>query len=183
MITWNNVTSDISYSNINEITRTLSPIDVIKLVNMLNNQPLVLVNRKCLTDIYKHVTTSSNELGGLLIGNVLTNPKNNQPNIIVISDTIASLEYDSTNVSLRMDSTIWNIARNKINTGFVVVGWYHSHPNLGAFFSGTDRHNQKNNFNHVYSIGYVIDPYRNDTKWYIGPSSDEIASDRIIIKE
>ncbi len=42
----------------------------------------------------------------------------------------------------------------------MVVGWYHSHPNLGAFFSGTDRATQRAFFNRPYSVGLVVDPVR-----------------------
>ena len=182
MIHWNNVASDIEFRDISEITSTLSPNDVIRLASKFSDQPLIIFERGCRSQIYSHLASSHNELGGLLMGQVYVNPKNGQPNIILVKEPIASLVFKSTRVSLRMDSDIWNAARARIDDGLTVVGWYHSHPKLGAFFSATDRHNQRNNFYHPYSIGYVIDPCRNESKWFIGQSAEDIPDDRVIIK-
>lgn len=182
MITWNNLQSDIVYHSISRYTSNLSLLDTIKLVCAIDEGPLVVVSKHCLTSIFEHVITSQKELGGLLVGNVYINPISKTPNLVIVSENIQSVECDSTGVSLRMESNIWNNAREKISNGLIVVGWYHSHPNLGAFFSGTDRRNQRYNFNHVYSVGYVIDPFINESKWFIGADSDELSSKRVITK-
>jgi len=44
----------------------------------------------------------------------------------------------------------------------VIVGWYHSHPNMGIFLSGTDVRNMKLFHYKPYQIAIVIDPIRND---------------------
>jgi proteasome lid subunit RPN8/RPN11 len=61
-----------------------------------------------------------------------------------------------------------------------VVGWYHSHPNLGVFFSGTDRKTQRDFFNQSHSLGLVVDPIRLQEKWFIGPDSIELRPPQII---
>jgi len=43
----------------------------------------------------------------------------------------------------------------------VIVGWYHSHPNLGIFLSGTDTQNMKAFHYKPYQIAIVIDPIQN----------------------
>lgn len=43
----------------------------------------------------------------------------------------------------------------------VIVGWYHSHPNLGIFLSGTDESNMKSFHYKPYQIAIVIDPIQN----------------------
>ena len=63
----------------------------------------------------------------------------------------------------------------------LVVGWYHSHPNLGAFFSGTDRYNQKANFNSFFHVGVVIDPVRDEKAAFTGQDSTEVRSDCFIV--
>lgn len=182
MITWNNLKNDIVHDNISIYTAGLSLIDTIRLVSIIDSGPLIIVSHSCSSSIYRHISSSDTELGGLLIGKVFTNPINKLPNIIVVSENIESREYDSTSVSLKINSNIWNSAREKIDKGLAVVGWYHSHPNLGAFFSGTDRRNQKYNFNHIYSVGYVIDPIRVESKWFIGPESEEVSPERVLSK-
>ncbi|MCG3201208.1 MAG: hypothetical protein NFCOHLIN_01074 [Gammaproteobacteria bacterium] len=62
----------------------------------------------------------------------------------------------------------------------MVVGWFHSHPNLGAFFSGTDRSTQRKFFGHEYSLGYVIDPIRDEHAYFLGADSEEIGSDTVV---
>jgi proteasome lid subunit RPN8/RPN11 len=39
-----------------------------------------------------------------------------------------------------------------------VVGWYHSHPGLSAFLSGTDKETQRKYFNLPHHVAVVIDP-------------------------
>ena len=181
MIQWNNVASDIEFRDLSEMTSLLSPMDVIRLTSKLTNQPLIIIESVCKLKIYQHLASSYHELGGLLLGKVHVNPINGSPNIILIKESIASTVFQSTSVSLRMASDIWSSARARIDDGLIVTGWYHSHPNLGVFFSETDRHNQKNNFCHSYSVGYVTDPYRNEEKWFIGQSAEEIPHDRTIV--
>jgi proteasome lid subunit RPN8/RPN11 len=180
MITWNNLSSDIEYQGITEYLSKLPVVDVIKIICKLDFLPLIIIDNEILCCINNHIITSNNELGGLLIGKVYVNPINKTPNIIVITDIIISNDYNSTSVSLIIDSNIWNNARTQIDNGFLVVGWYHSHPHLGAFFSGTDRKTQKNNFNQVYNVGYVVDPYKMESKWFIGADSNELALERVI---
>lgn len=52
---------------------------------------------------------------------------------IEIKDAIASQVFDSSSVSLSMTPEVWQNANQLCNDNTFVVGWYHSHPNLGAF--------------------------------------------------
>jgi Prokaryotic homologs of the JAB domain len=93
--------------------------------------------------------------------------------LTVLTDSIPSRDYRNSSVSLEMGTEIWNRLNDQAAAGKVVVGWYHSHPNLGAFFSGTDRRTQRAFFNHHYSIGWVIDRFRDQQKVFCGGESDE----------
>jgi proteasome lid subunit RPN8/RPN11 len=79
-----------------------------------------------------------------------------------------------------MAADVWNAAREQGAEGQYVIGWYHSHPNLGAFFSGTDRHTQRSFFNHRHSVGLVVDPIRNERKFFMGPESYELPVEHTI---
>jgi proteasome lid subunit RPN8/RPN11 len=76
-----------------------------------------------------------------------------------------------------MNTEVWDKARQMLSQSMQVVGWYHSHPNLGAFFSGTDRTTQRGFFGHPYSVGLVVDPVRNEKAWFLGPGSTSLAED------
>jgi len=52
---------------------------------------------------------------------------------------------------------------------------------LGAFFSGTDRSTQRAFFSHPYSVGWVIDPQRNDEKVFVGGDSEEYHPSLLVI--
>ena len=73
-----------------------------------------------------------------------------------------------------MNTEIWQRVNDHIDDKNVVIGWYHSHPNLSAFFSSTDRYTQRNFFNNDYSVGLVIDPVRNEEKLFLGRDSEEL---------
>jgi proteasome lid subunit RPN8/RPN11 len=43
---------------------------------------------------------------------------------------------------------------------YVVVGWYHTHLDLGAFMSGRDLRTQLGGFPHGHQVAVVVDPVR-----------------------
>ena len=174
---WNNVKPDISSSNLNKIASGWSAIDIVKLISRTADCPLVIIPNDVRQKILNHLTTKKVELGGLLIGSVVSiDDLNEGLTAIIITDSVASHDCDSTSVSLSMNPTVWQAASQLSNNETFVVGWYHSHPNLGAFFSGVDRKTQKDFFNSAYNLGLVIDPIRNEEKWFIGADSIEVKS-------
>jgi proteasome lid subunit RPN8/RPN11 len=70
-----------------------------------------------------------------------------------------------------------------LQPGEVVVGWFHSHPDLGAFFSGTDRRTQAGFFHHPFSLGWVVDPVRGEQAWFCGPHSVELQAADVLALE
>jgi proteasome lid subunit RPN8/RPN11 len=79
-----------------------------------------------------------------------------------------------------MQSGVWDAARAALRPGEQVVGWYHSHPGIGAFFSGADRRTQAGFFNRPFSVGWVIDPARGEHAWFVGPESRGIPAASIV---
>ena len=49
-----------------------------------------------------------------------------------------------------------------------IVGWYHSHPNIGVFMSGTDMRTQRAFFYHPWCVSIVYDPIRNEIGCFLG---------------
>lgn len=180
---WNNVKPDIRARHINEVTPGWSAIDMAKLITFTADCPLIVFPDHVRQKIMTHLKTKKVELGGLLVGSVVSiDDLNEGLTIIVINNSVESKEFDSTSVSLSMSPSVWQSANKSSDAKTFVVGWYHSHPNLGAFFSGVDRKTQKDFFNSNYNLGLVIDPIRNEEKWFIGPNSTEISPLSIIGK-
>lgn len=178
---WNNVKSELIPIPMNDLFHKWSLIDIIKVITYTKEQPIVILPQSIKSRILEHLNTAKVELGGLLLGSVTsTNSLNDGLITIEINDIVESFDYVSTSVSLTMNPDVWKNASKNSNNRKFVVGWYHSHPNLGAFFSGTDRKTQKDFFNHPYSLGLVIDPIRNEEKLFIGSDSKEVTEGYIL---
>lgn len=96
------------------------------------------------------------------------------PFVTVVEKALPSNEHENSSVFLRMETEVWNRASGLVSEGLIITGWYHSHPNLGVFFSGTDRATQAAFFNQSYSLGLVIDPIREERKCFFGGSAEEL---------
>ena len=177
---WNNIKSEIKPMNMNDFFHKLSLIDIIKLIIYTKEQPIIILPQSIRSRILEHLNAETVELGGLLLGSVISTDSLKDGLIAIeINDIVESRDCVSTSVSLTMSPDVWNSASRNCNDRKFVVGWYHSHPNLGAFFSETDRKTQKDFFNHNYSLGLVIDPIRNEEKIFIGSDSKEVTKDYI----
>ena len=102
------------------------------------------------------------------------------PAAVDLRAAVPGLDDDATEYSLRLNAGVWDAARAALAPGEVVVGWFHSHPDIGAFFSGTDRHTQAGFFGHPFSVGWVIDPLRREQAWFVGPRSRELPAEALV---
>ncbi len=133
---------------------------------------LISVSAGALETVNRHLATHDDEQGGLLIGEVYAEAlEASRSRVVRINQAVPSLEFSSTGVSLRMESRLWEDARRRLGDLQMIVGWYHSHPGLGAFFSATDRRTQRAFFPHAYSVGWVVDPVLDESAWFVGPDS------------
>jgi proteasome lid subunit RPN8/RPN11 len=121
------------------------------------------------TAIYSYLAGHAVEAGGLLLGRRVGVAA--PGTIVSIESFVPSTDFDGTGVSLTMGTKVWDDARPHLDAGYVVVGWVHSHPNLGAFFSGTDRKTQRAFFAKPWQVGLCVDPVRGQSAWFFGPES------------
>lgn len=172
---WKEVEPDIKPG---AVSRMLTGVDAATALHVAANviQGVRLyVRPACREAVLRHVRSDHNEVGGLLLGQAwyddlaLGDPV--RP-VVLLTEAIPSAHYTNSPVSLEMGTEIWARTGRGIS-GDYVVGWYHSHPNLGAFFSGTDRYTQRAFFPHAYSVGWVVDPFRGEEKVFIGRESEE----------
>lgn len=158
---------------------TLRMPDAVRLGRLGNTAPRVVIASTCFDCMLEHLSASRDELGGLLVGQAYGGEA---PQVVTVRNSVASTAFDSTGVSLRMETDVWNIARPLLGPGASIVGWYHSHPDLGAFFSDTDRATQRSFFRQAFSLGIVIDPVRRQLRAFIGPNCAEIPPSNIMIQ-
>ena len=138
------------------------------------------VTRACLEEVCMHVGSSSHEVGGLLIGRAFEIQKEADP-VVLIERSLGSLDFRNSAVMLEMNTEVWDRAHAAFEEGRCVVGWYHSHPDLGAFFSATDRSTQRAFFSQPYSVGWVLDPDQVEQKVFVAQDSIEYPVPLIIL--
>jgi proteasome lid subunit RPN8/RPN11 len=156
----------------------LGLLDLASVIAAGSSAPVLLQDRACREVIAAHVASEAVELGGLLIGtawSLAPESADAPPLLLRVETAVPALEAQSTEVSLRMDVELWSRAQAEAaRREGIIIGWYHSHPDLGAFFSGTDRRTQRAVFHHPYSVGLVVDPARGEERWFLGPECREI---------
>jgi hypothetical protein len=184
MIDWKESAPDLVTRPLEEVCRRLSVSDAAVLWRACEAGPLVLIHPECRAEIDGHLSAARTELGGLLVGLVyMTEGPSGRPgSMVLVRRAVPGHPMEATGVSLRMGTGVWEAARAAQDAaGDVVVGWYHSHPNLGAFFSGTDRATQARFFSQPYSLGLVVDPVRSEEKWFVGARAMQLDAERIIV--
>jgi proteasome lid subunit RPN8/RPN11 len=172
MITWTEQKPDFVRRPFDNLIRDLAFTRACAVV-LSGRNPRVLVTESVMAGVLAHLQEQRIEMGGLLLGAVYEGLSGEDDFVVEITNFARSIDFDGTSVSLRMDPDVWERARTSA-AGTTVVGWYHSHPDLGVFFSGTDRRTQRAFFNQPHSIGLVVDPVRLQEKWFIGPDSNEL---------
>lgn len=55
-----------------------------------------------------------------------------------------------------------------------IIGWYHSHPNIGVFMSGTDMRTQRSFFPHPWCLSIVCDPVQNKIGYFLGEKAQKV---------
>src|SRR5215216_1949575 len=137
MLTWNEVPVDKGYLCFNKLLETLSLPDALKLLSLSHEERVVIVSDRCKEEIWSHLRTQRTELGGLLLGSIyeLDHGVGHNTLFVQVTRSLRSPVLATSRVSLRMSTQLWDEARHYIEEGAFVVGWYHSHPDLGAFFS------------------------------------------------
>lgn len=119
--------------------------------------------------IHSYLADHLVEAGGLLLGRRFS--VETPGAIVSVEKFVPGTDFKGTGVSLTLGTKVWDDARPHMDEGYVIVGWVHSHPNLGAFFSSTDRKTQRAFFGSPWQLGLCVDPVRGQSAWFFGPDS------------
>jgi len=187
---WTDVSEAVTHRTVaawRESMRGIVPADSLDCVSertaagMANDLPFVALASDAFRKAWDHVVHSPLERGGLLLGEPLVNaPGDAVPAVVFLRTAVPGLDDDATEYSLRLAAGVWDAARTALLPGEVVVGWFHSHPDIGAFFSRTDRRTQAGFFHHPFSVGWVMDPVRREQAWFVGPRSHELTNNCVV---
>jgi proteasome lid subunit RPN8/RPN11 len=141
---------------------------------------LKAINRDYIFPVYifKHVLeeikelsrNSENEIFGYLIGLILKSEDKKYviiKNQIHLKDLIESKKYLTHDVEGTAGAYVREFQMlKKKDRNLLVIGWWHSHINIGCFLSPTDIHTQECFFPESYQIALVVDPIRKEYKFF-----------------
>jgi proteasome lid subunit RPN8/RPN11 len=133
----------------------------------------VYVKADALNSLKAHLASNLRvEQGGILFGNAY---EDEFLGIYVeIVAAVAAPATIATGVHLEFTPDSWlgimDYARHQ-HPQENIVGWYHSHPNIGVFMSGTDMNTQRAFFYHPWCLSIVHDPVRLEIGYFLGKSA------------
>ena len=112
------------------------------------------------------------EIFGYLIGLILK--WNNNKYIIIkeqiyIENTVRSNVFKTSQIegtAGKYEKEFKKLKQNSKDKNLRVLGWWHSHIDIGCFLSLTDIHTQEYFFPDPYQVALVVDPIREEYKFF-----------------
>lgn len=128
----------------------------------------VAVHADAMRQMQVHASSSANEIMGILRGRVLAEDGRTLT-VVLRAEPIE--KANETRTSVHMTQASWQLAWSTMHDDLPVLGWYHSHPGFGIFFSQTDSASQRAYFRESWQVGVVIDPHSGATGAFLGCDS------------
>lgn len=128
----------------------------------------VVIHTDVMQQMQAHASSSTNEIMGILRGRVLAEG-GRMLTLVLRAEAIERASETRTSVHVTLAS--WQQAWSTMQDDFPVVGWYHSHPGFGIFFSPTDSASQRAYFREPWQVGVVIDPQSGAVGAFLGSES------------
>ena len=129
-----------------------------------SNLPVVFIQKEALWEMYSHAAGEMHhEVGGYLLGFPLKDIETGTEATYIEKAVRAIYDSTPTHVTMLPESfREVELVREQSDT--ILVGYYHSHPRLGIFQSGTDVKNFMDYHPESYQIAVVVDPSRTTPK-------------------
>lgn len=146
-----------------------NPCGKLKLINDDSIFP-VYIYKNVLDEIKELSINSENEIFGYLIGLILTRDQGKYvivENQIHLKGLITSKKFLTHDIEGTAGDYVREFQKlKKKNNDLLVIGWWHSHINIGCFLSPTDIHTQECFFPESYQIALVVDPIRGEYQFF-----------------
>jgi len=146
-----------------ELAQGLDPADeearpLLKL-GQPGGQQRVFVTYTCLKQMLAHTQRNLDaEIGGILLGQVF---RSDRGVVTILAEAVAAARTDAGMGHVTFSHETWADLYQYLEslaTDADIVGWYHTHPGFGVFFSSQDRFIQENFFGGTGQVGLVVDP-------------------------
>lgn len=136
--------------------------------------PQVVITAAALEDVRRHAESDLQvELGGTLLGSVLRHE--GRP-VVIVEAAIPARSSEHSAVHFTFTADAWrqlNQDREAQFPDLQTVGWFHTHPDLGVFYSSDDVVVHSAAFTQPWHIGLVIDPARGEMAFFGWTQSGE----------
>lgn len=136
--------------------------------------PRVVMSQAAVRQVARHCESDTQvELGGVLLGHAYLH---NQQVFVQVEAAIPAITDDQGPVHFTFTGDAWaqlHADKQELYPDLDIVGWFHTHPDLGVFFSADDEVVHAAAFTQPWHVGLVVDPIR-QTASYFGWSGREI---------
>lgn len=127
---------------------------------------LVFVEQSCMKKMQAHAHEEiQREQVGILCGQAFIH--GNERHYVTITSAIP-VAAQSGAAYFRFHERSWDPVWRNIERSCNVIGWYHTHPGMGAFLSRTDLRTQQLYFQSPWQVAVVIDPVVHETRCFSG---------------
>ena len=137
-------------------------------------EQIIIIHQAALQQITEHSNSDRRvELGGALLGQAY---KCQNRIYVEIEAALAAVSGDHGPIHFTFTADSWAQLHHDRATNYPhldIVGWFHTHPNLGVFYSGDDVVVHSAAFTLPWHVGLVIDPVRREASFF-GWSGDEL---------
>jgi hypothetical protein len=109
------------------------------------------------------------EVGGFFIGPQPVKQKNGRY-LTIITDVLLAKHTDSGRLEVTFTHETWRHfqdQRMEMYPSFCTTGWFHTHVDVGIFYSGYDKSLHEGFFDLPYMIGLVLDPVRKEMDFFV----------------
>ena len=131
------------------------------------DEVVVILSQLALRQIFAHSTSDLDcEVGGAMLGRAF---RNNGQTFVEVRAAIPAINDDHGPVHFTFTADAWaqlQKDRSESYPDLDIVGWFHTHPDLGVFYSSDDVVVHSAAFTLPWHIGMVIDPIRNESGFY-----------------
>jgi proteasome lid subunit RPN8/RPN11 len=141
--------------------------------------PLIFVEDSAHERMWHSATSDlSREHGGILMGEAFEDLSGRF--YVAIRAAVPALESKGSPTHLQFSAESWKPIWDQLHSepSLKIVGWYHTHPRLGVFLSGTDLRTQRLYFSAPWQIAVVIDPASRQIGYFWGATGKKTTSIR-----
>lgn len=137
----------------------------------------VFIVERTLRAIQEHTQQSKNrECAGVIVGHPFRAP-GGETVFVIVTEAVPLAAIQASHVHVKITPEASAQARHFVEQHFPgqrLVGWYHSHPDLGVFLSADDSVITQSIYNAQWHLALVLDPVRNELGLFRGPQQEQV---------